>query len=60
MKRNNKEKSLKQEFILYKRMKEAEEAFDDAEDMMEGEDEGNGSMKCGKRKCEMGKRKSCK
>lgn len=59
MKRDNKEKSLKKEFILYKRMKEAEEALDDAEDMSEGEYEGS-SMKCNKRKCEMGKRKSCK
>ena len=60
MKRYNKEKSLKQEFQLYKRMKEAEKAFDDAEDMMEDDYEEEGDMGCEKRKCEMGKRKPCK
>lgn len=59
MKRGNKEKSLKQEFMLYKRMKEAEEALDDAEDMSEDDYEEEDDMGCKKRKCAMGKRKSC-
>lgn len=50
---------MKQEFMLYKRMKEAEKAFDDAEDMMEDDYEEEDNMNCKKRKCEMGKRKSC-
>jgi hypothetical protein len=60
MKENRKNRSMKQEFMLYKRMKEAEEAFEDAEDMMEDENEGEGKMNCKKRNCEMGKRKACK
>ena len=50
---------MKQEFMLYKRMKEAEKALDDAEDMSEDDYEEEGNMGCKKRKCEMGKRKSC-
>ena len=46
MKENRKNRSMKQEFMLYKRMKEAEEAFEDAEDMMEDENEGEGKMNC--------------
>ena len=59
MKEDRKSRLMKQEFMLYKRMKEAEKAFEDAEDMMEDDYE-EGDMKCKKRNCEMGKRKACK
>jgi hypothetical protein len=59
MKEYNGRKSKNQERMLYRRMKEADEAIEAAEDMMEDEGE-YGDMKCEKRKCEMGKRKSCK
>jgi hypothetical protein len=40
-------------------MKQAEEAIEQAEEMMENEREYK-SMNCNKRKCEAGKRKPCK
>lgn len=58
MKEERKNRSMKQERMLYRRMKEADEAIEDAEEMMETEE--NYKMNCGKRKCEMGKRKPCK
>jgi hypothetical protein len=57
MKEYNGRKSKNQERMLYRRMMEAEDAIEEVEDMMEGEDD---DMKCEKRKCEMGKRKPCK
>lgn len=59
MKDRNERRYKNQERMLYRRMKEADEAIEAAEDMMEDEGE-YGDMKCEKRKCEMGKRKSCK
>lgn len=56
--KEDKNRSMKQERMLYRRMKEAEEAIEDAEEMMETKE--NYKMNCGKRKCEMGKRKPCK
>lgn len=44
---------------LYKRIKIAEEALEEAEEMLEKPEEDE-SMSCGKRKCEKGKRKPCK
>ena len=58
MKEERNNRSMKQERMLYRRMKEAEEAIEDAEEMMETEE--NYKMNCRKRKCEMGKRKPCK
>lgn len=55
----DKRNTERQERMLYRRMKQAEEAIEEAEEMMENERE-NESMNCNKRKCEMGKRKPCK
>jgi len=56
--KEDKNRLMKQERILYRRMKEAEEAIEDAEEMMGTEE--NYKMNCKKRNCETGKRKSCK
>ncbi len=57
--KNREERRYKnQERMLYRRMKEADEAIEAAEDMMEYKE--YNKMNCGKRKCEMGKRKPCK
>lgn len=58
MKEERNSRSMKQERMLYRRMKEADEAIEDAEEMMETKE--NHKMNCKKRNCEMGKRKSCK
>jgi len=58
MKDRNERRYKNQERMLYRRMKEADEAIEAAEDMMEYKEDNK--MKCGKRKCEMGKRKPCK
>lgn len=56
--KEDKNRSIKQERMLYRRMKGAEQVIEDAEEMMETEE--NYKMNCKKRNCEMGKRKSCK
>jgi hypothetical protein len=57
MKDRNERRYKNQERMLYRRMKEADEAIEAAEDMMEHKEY---KMNCGKRKCESGKRKPCK
>lgn len=56
----NGKRKIDRERMLYRSMMEADKAIEDAENMMEDDYEEEDDMDCKKRKCEMGKRKSCK